>query len=91
MDCSSAGIPQTTQVVDSEFVRRLSADDVVRLLTYLNSNDRTLQSYERAIVIDLLPATRDAFLRPLFRAHGSVDIDFVRAFRRLCKNADLIG
>src|SRR5438105_13529516 len=90
MGCASARIQATTQVVDSASVRRLCADGVLSLLTYLNSNDRPLQSYERAIVIDVLAAAGNAFLRALLCAHGSLDIDFMRAFCGLGKNADLV-
>src|SRR5436853_7839701 len=90
MGCSSARIQATTQVVDSASVRRLCADGVLSLLTYLNSNDRTLESYERAIVIDGLAAAGNAFLRALRCAQGSLDIDFMRAFCGLGEHAHLL-
>src|SRR5256885_8805433 len=87
---SSVLIPACMPAGVWEFAQRLCVSRMVRLSADLNSNHRAFQGHKCSSVVDVLATARDTFLSTLFRAHGTIDIDFMRAFCCFRKNAHMV-
>src|SRR5947209_389516 len=90
MGHSSAPMPACMPAADLEFAQKLCANWVVDLSSNLNSNHRAFQRHKCSSVIDVFATAGHTFLSPLFRAHGPIDIDLMRTFCCLRKNADIV-
>src|SRR2546426_5212399 len=90
MGHSSAPIPACMPAADLEFAQKLCASCVVHLSSDLNSDHRAFQRHKCSAIIDVIATSGHPFLSTLFRAHGPIDIDLMRAFCCLRKNADIV-
>jgi hypothetical protein len=70
---------------------RASGRDVVGFATDLNADQRSLESDEGALIVDVIATLCDAFLGTLLRPVGAFEIDFMRTFRGFGENAHLVG
>src|SRR5262249_12744821 len=94
MVCSLAVIRATTRVVgleSAENSKNASRRDVVGFATDLNADQRSFESDQRALIVDVIATFRDAFLGTLLGAVRTFEIDFMRTFRGFGENAHLVG